>query len=272
MKTFDEMYNELQVTDQSDFKIIEEEVKKEKQKKNRIALIACLAVDAIILKFTFGTINLLPKFGVVMMIQPMITLVIMDFMIYAILTAIFSKNQRKYAKLYKEIIIKKLMNNFYGSPEYFPEKEMPQYIYKEPQYNESYNRYSSEDYLEAVINEKYSIQMGEVVTKKVEHRSSSRGGSSTTTRIIFHGLFAKIVMNKSINGELKILRNGATLFDKKRLTMDSGEFEKHFDVSASDKIAGMQLLTADVMEELIEFISKTNILYDVVIKNDILYV
>ena len=94
----------------------------------------------------------------------------------------------------------------------------------------------------------------------------------TKTRKItkFHGLFAKIVMDKSINSELRIMKNGEIL-SKNRLKMDSSEFEKHFDVQATNQIIGMQLLTADVMEELIAFENKTNIEYDITIINNNLY-
>lgn len=50
-----------------------------------------------------------------------------------------------------------------------------------------------------------------------------------------------------------------------------GEFEKYFDVSATNKIIGMQLLTADVMEELIDFENRTNMKYDMVINNNSIY-
>lgn len=50
-----------------------------------------------------------------------------------------------------------------------------------------------------------------------------------------------------------------------------GEFEKYFDVSATNKIIGMQLLTADVMEELIDFENKTNMKYDIIINNNNIY-
>ena len=53
--------------------------------------------------------------------------------------------------------------------------------------------------------------------------------------------------------------------------MDSSEFEKYFDVSATNKIIGMQLLTADIMEELIDFVNKTNMKYDIVINNNNIY-
>ena len=270
MKTFDEIYEELQSKDNWEFKEILKEGREETTKKNKIALVLCLIIDAIILKFAFS-MRIIFQAGAIMFLQPLMTMFVADFMIYVILSAIFSKTHKKYAKMYKEIIIKKLMNNFYGNLEYFPEKQMPNYIYEEPKYLGYYNRYSSDDYMEAILNDKYSIQMAEVKTVKVERRSNSRGGSSTTTTIIFHGLFAKIIMDKSINGELRILRNGLANFDKKQLRMDSSEFEKYFDVSASDKILGMRLLTADVMEELIAFVNKTNMMYDVIIKGNVLY-
>lgn len=267
MKTFDEIYDEFQREEQTEFKKVLEEAQKESIERNKKALVVCLIVDSIILGLTFlGTNSAMTQIRIIFLLQTLMGMLMIDFFIYLTFTAIFSKNQRKYAKMYKEKTIKKIMNNFYSGLEYFPEKEMPQYIYQEPIYNEYYNKYNSEDYLEAVINEKHSIQMAEVTTKKVV-RSKKR----TTTYTIFHGLFAKVVMNKSINGELKILKNGATTFDKKQLKMDSGEFEKYFDVSATDKIEGMQFLTADVMEELMTFVKKTNMQYDVIIKNDILY-
>ena len=49
------------------------------------------------------------------------------------------------------------------------------------------------------------------------------------------------------------------------------EFEKYFDVKAANKILAMQILTADIMEELVEFENKTKMKYDVYIKNNNIY-
>ena len=265
MKTFDEIYEELQSEDNGEFKEILEEGRAETAKKNKIALVLCLIIDAIILKFAFSMWRIF-QVGAIVFLQPLMTMLVADFIIYVILSVIFSKTYIKYAKMYKEVIIKKLMNNFYGNLEYFPQKQMPKYIYEEPKYIGDYNRYSSDDYMEAVLNDKYSIQMAEVETRR-----DSSGDRSTIITTIFHGLFTKVMMDKSINGEVRILRNGSASFDKKQLRMDSSEFEKYFDVSASDKILGMRLLTADVMEELIAFVNKTNMMYDVIIKGNVLY-
>lgn len=112
--------------------------------------------------------------------------------------------------------------------------------------------------------------MAEVVTENVESYKDSNGNTCTRTTKEFHGLFAKILMNKSIESELKIMQDGKLFFDNK-LKMDSSKFEKYFDVKASNPIIGMQLLTADVMEELIEFENKTKMKFDIIIRNNELY-
>ena len=53
--------------------------------------------------------------------------------------------------------------------------------------------------------------------------------------------------------------------------MDSQEFEKYFDVSSSNPIIGMQLLTHDIMELLLSFRKLTDIKYDILINNNVMY-
>ena len=269
MKTFDEIYNDLQGTNNTELNEAWKEAKKESEKANKIGLIICLIIDALFLLFFIK--NMVIVKGHFVYLPMIIVALVTNIIAFGIVKLIFSKSNRKYTLIYKNVVINKLMSNFYNNLEYFPQKQMPRYIYDEANYNEYYNRYHSEDYLEALINNKYSIQMAEILTKKVEHYTDSQGRRQTRTITIFSGLFSKVLMHKSIKGELRIVRNGTMLFDRKRLEMDSSEFEKYFDVKASDKILGMRLLTADIMEELIEFQNKTNMQYDVYIKDNELY-
>ena len=275
MKTFDEIYEELQSTNNKELNEAWKEAKKESEKANKIAGIICLIIDIFFVIAIIKNMNSNDIFGGAFKSQRSLILVIyalvLNVIIFGFTKVIFSKNTRKYAQMYKNIVINKLMSNFYNNLEYFPQKEMPEYIYEKANYNEYYNRYHSEDYLEAVINNKYSIQMAEIKTQKEESYTDSQGRRRTETTTIFNGLFSKILMHKSIKGELRIEQNGTMIFDKKRLEMDSSEFEKYFEVKSSDKILGMRLLTADIMEELIEFQNKTNMKYDIYIKDNELY-
>lgn len=218
MKTFDEIYEELQSENNDDLNIAWEDVKKENKKMKKIAVVICLIVD--ILLITIFLKELVKYKSLLFIVFALIFVIIINLVIFGVVSmAGLSKKQRQLNAKYKNTIIRKLISNFYNNLEYFPNKPMPEYIYKQQEY-EYYNRYSADDYFEALIDDKYSIQMAEILTQKEEKYKDSDG--NTKTRIItkFHGLFAKIVMDKSINSKLKIVQNGELLFDNK-LEMDS---------------------------------------------------
>ena len=268
MKTFDEIYKELQSENSNELNNAWKEAKKEDEKVKKLAGTICLIIDILVGIMFFKNIM---KLGSLFALLPVIIIVfIINMFVFIIVNGLFSKNKSQYNLKYKNIVINKIISNFYNNLEYFPQKSMPEYIYKNLEY-EYYNQYESDDYFEAQIDNKYGIQMAEILTEEERTYKDSDGDTETETITKFHGLFAKIVMDKSINSELRIMQNGAMMLRKDRLKMDSSEFEKYFDVKASDSIVGMQLLTADVMEELIEFEDKTNMKYDIYVKNNELY-
>jgi len=269
MKTFEEFYEELQNSDNKELKDCWEIAKKENEKSKKIAKTVCLIID-ILFVILFGK-SLVNIGSLLFIIFPLFFIIILNVIIFYVMTGItkIGKKYRQFNAKYKEIVIKNIINNFYTNLEYFPNKEMPEYIYEKLGY-EFYDIYESDDYFEAQINNKYGIQMAEILTQ--EKRTTKNSDGETETEIItkFHGLFAKVLMEKSINSELRIMENGEFVLQK-RLNMDSSEFEKYFDVKATDSIIGMQILTADVMEELIDFQNKTKMKFDILIKEYELY-
>ena len=263
MKTFEEIYNEIINNENSEIKKAYEKAKIKNDKYKTITVIICLILDIIYFLITIKNMS-------IFFIMFILFINIFIYLIMKIIST-FSKEQREYVNLYKNQIIRKFIENFYNNLEYFPYKEMPEYIYKECQY-EYYNKYSSDDYFEALIDSKNSIQMAEILTKEERKYRDSDGNVRTETITKFHGLFAKIDLGKSIDSELSIMPNQISLFKQNKLEMDSMEFEKKFDVQASNKIIGMQILTSDIMQELLEFLKINNIKYDISIKNNELYI
>ena len=272
MKEFEDLYNEINVNEE--LKLAWEEAMQERKRNKKIAISIFVFIFIVI---TIVLLILIKKMeGLNILAIPKMLFVIFPVMFFTsiviiVISSIFSKKYKKYAITFKQVVIEKLIKNFYSNVEYFPNKEMPERIYDEGEYDEYYNRYYSDDYIETMINNKYNISMAEVKTVEERTERDSNGNTRTRTYTKFHGIFAKIVIDNSIKSELRIKQNGSYSFSKNRLEMDSSEFEKYFDVSATNKIIGMQLLTADVMEELIGFINKTNLRYDMVIKNNNIY-
>ena len=193
---------------------------------------------------------------------------IMILFIFAIVSN--TRNVKIYNMEFKEEAIEKLLECALEKVDYIPQKGMPKYIYDEGKYTEFYNRYYSDDYVQAKLDGKYNMLMAEVKTQKEETKTGSDGKTHTETTTIFHGLFLKINIGKSINNELKIKQNG--IFSKYKLDMDSQEFEKYFDVTSTDKIVGMQLLTHDIMELLVSFRKIIKKTFDIIIRDDIMYI
>lgn len=217
-KDFKELYNELQ-ENSSEIKQIYEKAKEEKKFLNKIQLISCLIIDFLII-FLFLNNFSFNKYGFICL-TILVPIIIIDTFVCLILYAVLGKEQRAYKQKFKEIVINNLINNFYDNVEYFPKKEMPERIYDEVEYNEYYNKYYSDDYLEAKINNKYDIGMAEVCTEHEETHKDSDGDTHTTTTTIFHGIFSKIVIDKSIESKLSIQKNGEHAFNKQKLEMDS---------------------------------------------------
>ena len=226
---FQELYQEIE-NDRNSGEIQEiwNEANKERRNFNKIALIICLILDILIISFiTFRTevlsfINESKGIGIfISIIWYIIPIIVLDIITCAILSIPYGKKGREYKKIFKEKIIKDLINNFYDDLKYFPEKQMPREIYNEAKYHEYYNRYYSDDYIEAKINNEYFINMAEVKTQRKETKTDSDGNTSTRIYTIFHGLFSKIIINKSIKSELIITPNGKVPLNKNKLEMDS---------------------------------------------------
>lgn len=270
MKTMDEIYEELQ--NEKGINELNKEWKEivaSKRKYTKISVIICAILDAFVIIF-FKKIMIS---NLIMPLPIMLLGIVISNAVFFIIGTIISQTtpkQLNFNQNYKNIVLKKIINNFYSNLEYFPYKEMPEYIYRNNGY-EFYNKYNSSNYFEAQIDNKYDIQMAEVETMNEEEYTNSQGEKETRTVTVFRGLFAKIVIDKSINSELKIMQDRSFKYDKNRLNMDSSEFEKYFDVKSSNSIIAMQLLTHDVMEELVKLENKTNMKYDVCIKNNEIY-
>ena len=56
------------------------------------------------------------------------------------------------------------------------------------------------------------------------------------------------------------------------MELDSGEFEKLYDVYSTDKIMAMQLLTSDIMQMFIDFKEKYKITPELTLKENKLYI
>ena len=255
MKSFDEIYNKMQET------LKEPMEEKRKASRNRILIVSIILISVglyLSIEFAEG------YYGDLVNYTPLALAVILIICYKKGL----SKKTKQYEKSFKENVIGMLVKEYCETLEYEPNGELPFYAYLNGEF-ENYDIIHYEDLITGTLNKKYKIMMAEVNTEK-ESRDSD--GDTTYTNV-FHGLFAVIEFNKTINTNIKIRKNTKTLFRKdEKLEMDSSEFEKNFDVYADNKIIAMQLLTSDTMQMLLDFKDESNLTPEITLRGNNLYI
>lgn len=273
-KSFENFYNEI--SNNKELNNIWKKTNERAKKKNKVASITStiiiIIIDIFVIKY-FKT--MIPTFNLKspLMFYPIefVIILIIDLLVYTLMhMSLFIENAPEYSKKYKEIVLNNLFKNVFDTVNYNPGQSMPEDTYAEGDF-ETYDYYSSEDYIETSIDNKYKMIMAEISTQIEKEVEGEDGEKNTEIEILFNGLFAKIELEKSINNEIRISPNCYDL--KNHIKMDSQEFEKYFSVSTTNQIVGMQLLTHDFMELLVDIVKKyQNTIIDIYIKNNIIYI
>ena len=271
MKSFDELYIELRKT-----AILKLEKKWEKARNEKIIVNIIIFLLSLIVPINMlmsgppvekvGIFRFLMCFSIFWLFCTPISALIL--MVVKIITGRrFENNRKEYKKLFKEKIIIQMLNNFYTDVKYFPNRGLDSFIYSNSRLAERYNIYESDDLIVAKLNNKYTIKLADILAKKRENDSD--GGTTTVT--VFEGLFMTFKIESSINCNFKIVKNNR-LPAKKRLNLDSTKFESCFDVTCDNEIIGMQILTSDIMELLVDFYENTKKKFEISIRNNIIYI
>lgn len=194
-------------------------------------------------------------------------LIFMALLIIALYIA-FSRNRRNYTKLFKEKVIRTFVKEYSSTLEYLPSKGIGKLSYIKGEF-ERPDRFFSEDLITGTLEDGNRISMSEVISE-IESRDSDGNVEYLT---IFYGLFAEIKLNKTVLANIKIRKNSFTLIKPKdKIEMDSSEFEKVFNVYGTNPIITMQLLTADVMQMLIDFKEQNRFTPEITINENNMYI
>ena len=187
MKNFNEIYEKV-------YKECEEPLE-ELRKKSKNGIILCIFVSVLV----GNILAIITKNTTIIFFAIMISLLYMS----------FSKSNRKYRIEFKEKIIKSFVKEYNQSLEFYPTRRISKAAYDNAKF-EFYERYHSEDLIAGTLEGEHRISMAEVKTE-TESRDSE---GNTTTHTVFHGLFAEVELNKSVNSCIKIRKNEISLFNK----------------------------------------------------------
>lgn len=231
--------------------------------KLRKELIRCIIITIIVLL----PIVLL-MCGIVCAITQIWELGVFVFIAWAMYAeSIWVKYNKRYQIKYKENVIKnfvKIINkelNYENINNNKLEKD-----YREAKFrNNQYNKFESNDYIYGCIDGAV-IEISDVVLK-----GKSKSDHSET--ITYASTFSCSQISKNIPQEIKILNEDNQIkMEKNKVELDSEEFERSFNVFSDSRILVMQILTHDIMEDIVQFYNNCGIDFEIVIKGKKIYI
>lgn len=185
-----------------------------------------------------------------------------------------SKDDKAYTSMYKKNIIsefiKLLNNNLSYTPEIIDSSSIEK-DYSNASFDTlEYNNFFADDYLEGFLDDSTFLNLSDL---RIEHTYYNGSEKKTVTR--FSGIFAYTNCTKDIGTFIKISLDKLNSINKSdqdyRVELDNSEFEKHFEVYSENKIFAVRLLTADIMQNLMEFYNKFNINFEIVFSMNNIY-
>ena len=242
------------------------DIQQNKRKKFFIILGICIVLDFLILAIVPTVLDTYDLDNE--SILTIVLLMILSCDVFVAITFVAFRNINKnveYRKSYKEDIVKEMITSFFDSVAYMPEKGMIESEYIKVNPSEPYNDYSSDDYTEGLIDEKYPIKFADI-------RTSWKGSDDnfmSDGRPVFEGIFAKIDLDFYIN---IVLTLKCSLYPIKRLHTDDDEFNFYYQIECCDKSKSLQYLTHDVMEKLINLRKRVPREYEIMIAKDSIYI
>ncbi len=280
---FDKLYEDLKskyLQEVEDLRLEEQNIIKKNLRLNYTIFLSGVVLILLVLIITFFTNNSDDAIEYMQSnVMPLIGFVILGTVLAFAFIPRYKFGKADYRSEYKQKIVKAILEYFNENLEYSLRKGIDEADYLNADF-ENYDVYFSEDLITGKLKNGCQFSFAEVATRK---RYEDLNGQRRT-KDIFEGAFAKIETPKPFKAALylrKDLKDKGVLekisslklnFKDLRTEMDSDEFKQFFDVYCNDKIIAMQLLTADIMQLLVDFRKEMHKNFEITIKDDNIYI
>ena len=180
----------------------------------------------------------------------------------------YIKYKKSYVEIYKNNIIKKFVEHITPNLYYHPQggENLFNYYLDAKFEDEKFNNFVADDYIKGFDENNISVEMCNISLENVNSKGKF-------LNMIYEGIFSVTKLNYFLPNEIRIKKNSLILKNNNnKVEMDSAEFEKYFDVYSDSDILAMEILTHDIMEDLVYFYNKYKIDFEIVIKGNSIYI
>lgn len=180
----------------------------------------------------------------------------------------YKKCNEIYVENYKGKIIKNFVEYINHNLNYYQHggKDLLNYYLDAKFEDREFNNFVTDDYIEGYNENGTNIEMCNIALENVNDKGEFKN-------MVYEGIFSVTELNSYLTDEIRVKKNRYILKNNyNKVEMDSKEFEKYFDVYSDSNILAMEILTHDIMEELVQFYNTYRIEFEIVIKNNNIYI
>lgn len=175
-----------------------------------------------------------------------------------ILFSVIHSQSAELSAFYKSDIIARVINSFCENATFNPNGGIREETFiSSGLFSASPDRYHTEDLITGCID-KTDFNCAEVYAEEKHVTCDSKGNRQEHWTDIFKGFFFIADFHKDFSGETTIYRDSLFKlhFNGKRVKLENVDFEKHFDVYATNQVEARYLLSPLMMERLVELDKK----------------
>lgn len=239
--------------------IYEKIYKSSKKELNRLKLetlakiVVCLGLCIYVAKLSFHHFNPDLQFWI---------FVVLPFL--GTIGAVFSFFQVvSFKKIYKKKVIELLIKGYNNSFKYYPDDGITSFEYSKSKFDEMFNKLYTEDLIVGKLEKGNEIKMSEV-------RASRRTKESDSTT--FYGIYGFVKLDKIIPNSI-IIKNNSIIEGNNynKIELESSEFEKKFNLYATNKIHALKIFTTDLIDKITFLNKEIRSPYEIKIENSMIY-
>lgn len=249
-KNFNDIYEKIH-------KESKEELDKLKSKNTKDTIMLLLIISILVFTLNF--------------IDKLIMLITLFFGMIVFITFV-AKHSHNFRALYKSKVIQILVNGYSEKLHYYPLSTMTKAEYAASGFDYDFYKMTAEDQINGFLEDGSSIKMSEVTTIKREEYRNEDGTVETREYETFRGLYGYIRLKNPIFNLIRLKSNSILeRYTESRIELESAEFEKKYDLHATNKLEAMQIFTSDLIEKIIKLNYNERCGFELKIEGEMIY-
>ena len=206
-------------------------------------------------------------------IIPTLTIIITG----VVVLLMYYKADKDYRKTYKKAVIEEIIKSYDENLEFNPDEGLTDYDYSASSFDKDFKETVSEDKVYGKILEDTDFKMAQIISYSDREYRDNDGNTQKEKVKTFDGMYGVVRMEVDSGNTIHI-KEAESTFDariarmtRKKVEMDSQEFENYYDLYSDNRMQAYKIFTPDILLDFVDLPKRNMTHFEVKIENDMFY-